>query len=289
MPPRPRRLLAAAIIAAAGVAATATPAHANDPAVDTTRYVALGDSFVSGPLVPDLTGNPLGCLRSTGNYPSLLADDLGIDEFVDVSCSGAETEDMFAPQSTLIGTNDPQLDAVTAETTLVTITIGGNDLGFAGILVDCVTKGALNPLGSPCKDDYTADGDELRDRIADTAPKVDDVLAAVTERAPTATVALVGYPAILPETNGCWPKVTIARGDIGYLDGIEQELNAMLADAAAAHGVTYVDTFQRGHDVCQDESTRWIEAIIPTQWAAPVHPNALGMSAMADMVADALT
>ncbi|GAA4923493.1 GDSL-like lipase/acylhydrolase family protein [Stackebrandtia albiflava] len=281
MSPRLRGLVAALTVAAMSLPVSAGTAHAADP----SRYVALGDSFVAGPVIPDQGGSPLGCLRSDRNYPSLLAERVGAGEFVDVSCTGAQTEDMFAPQTTTLGTNPAQLDAVTADTTLVTVGIGGNDVGFADIMINCIKKGALNPLGNPCERQYTGTGvDELRQRIADTADDIAAVFAAIRERAPGATVLAVGYPAILPESRGCWPKVTLARGDVAYLDGVEQALNTTIADLAADHGVQYVDVFTRGHDVCQDEDVRWIEGVVPTQPAAPIHPNAKGMAAVAGMV-----
>lgn len=269
-----RRTLAVLATAAVSVGVLSTPAEA----ADASRYVALGDSFTAGPLLSVPVGSPLGCLRSNNNYPSLVAEALDADEFVDVSCSGATTEDMFNAQSTTLGTNDPQLDALDADTTLVSLGIGGNDVGFVSILVDCLKKGALNPFGSPCQDYY---GDELSQRIADTVPDLNAVLAEIGNRAPNAEVVVVGYPAIFPETGGCWPKLAIGSGDIPYLDGVEQELNAALADAAAANGATYVSTYERGHDVCQQKEDRWVEGIIPTQWAAPAHPNAAGMEGAA--------
>lgn len=282
-----RRTLAVLALGAVSIGVLSTPAHASE----NSKYVALGDSFTAGPLIPDQVGSPLGCLRSNQNYPSLVAEGLGVDEFVDVSCSGATTEDMFAPQSTYLGTNNPQLDALTDDTTLVSLGIGGNDIGFVSILVDCLKKGALNPFGSPCQDAYTDPGtgtDQLKQRVADNTPKFAEVLAAIAERAPNAQVVVVGYPAIMPESGGCWPKLAIGRGDVPYLDSVEQELNAALAQTASDFGATYVDTYDRGHDVCADRDDRWVEGIIPTQWAAPVHPNAEGMAALAESTLESI-
>ena len=90
--------------------------------------------------------------------------------------------------------------------------------------------------------------------MAQTGPKVASVLTAIRQRAPHARILLVGYPDILPARgNGCWPEVTVARGDVPYLRGMENRLNAMLAATAAAHGVTFVNTYAAsvGHDACQ--------------------------------------
>jgi hypothetical protein len=117
------------------------------------------------------------------------------------------------------------------------------------------------------------------------------VLAAIDERSPDARVLLVGYPAILPDEGpGCFPVVPYSPGDVAYLRGVEKALNAMLADQAAAAGVEFVDTYTPsiGHDVCQLPGTKWVEGLVPTAPAAPVHPNALGMAEIGAVVADAL-
>ncbi|ADD44150.1 SGNH/GDSL hydrolase family protein [Stackebrandtia nassauensis] len=290
--PNLRRILAVSTVAAAAVALLSTPAHA----VDTSRYVALGDSFTSGPLNTLPVGEPIGCFRSGKNYPSVVSEQLDVAEFTDVSCGGATTEHMLNPQNTPIGTNNPQLDALSADTTLVTLGIGGNDIGFGfgEIILACVSGGALDPFGTPCQDKYVNDGkDELRERIAATRSKVDAVLDQIATRSPEATVVVVGYPAVLPAEKGCWPKVTIAKKDVPYLDSVQQDLNAMLGEAASAAGALYAVNYERGHDVCSDRSDRWVEGIIPTKPAAPVHPNADGSAAMAgpviDLVGDGVT
>lgn len=257
-------LVALALLCAAATAATG-------------RYVALGDSYTAGPLIPNQSLSPLGCLRSDHNYPHLVQPGLTTATFTDISCSGATTDDMFAAQSTSAGTNPPQLDALTADTRVVTLGIGGNDIGFTSIIENCVR---VNPF-DPCKDDYVhGSTDDISVRIAATAPKVDATIAAIHARSPSAKVHVVGYPVILPASGyGCWPTVPITPTDVPYLRSKEIELNAMLAARAAAGGAFYVDTYTSsvGHDVCKGTGTKWVEGLIPTSPAAPVHPNALGM------------
>jgi len=207
-------------------------AHAAPP---TGRYVALGDSYTSGPLIP--TQVDLNCVRSNRNYPAVTASTIGSSSFVDVSCGGATTNDILNPGSGQLGiTVPPQIAAVTAATALVTVGIGGNDIGFSDIITTCAQDSLDNPFGTPCKNRYTAGGtDQLQARIAATAPKVANVLRAVRAAAPNARVLVVGYPAILPDTGyGCWPTVPIAFGDVPYLRGVEKSLNAMLANTAAS-------------------------------------------------------
>jgi lysophospholipase L1-like esterase len=170
----------------------------------------------------------------------------------------------------------------------VTLQVGGNDIGFADIIITCTGLSLSSPLGSPCKNRYTAGGtDQLAQLINATGPKVAAVLAAIHRRAPHALVLLAGYPDIQPATGqGCWPLVPIAHGDVPYLRGVENELNAMLAGEAAANGATFVDTYSDsiGHDFCRRPGVKWVEGLVPTSPAAPVHPNALGEAAMAQQV-----
>lgn len=281
---RRRRLLTTTVgLVVALVAATGLTAC--EPPPDT--YVALGDSFVAGPLIPGQRNDPAGCMRSNRNYPSLISGNLATTEFVDVSCSGARTRDLHAPQDVNPGpANAPQLDALDRQTKVVTLGIGGNDIGFSDIVVTCATS---LPLSGGCRSTYVRNGhDELRQRIADTAPAIDSALAEIKTRAPRASVFVVGYPTVVPETgHGCYPVVPVLPGDVPYLRGVVKDLNAMLRDRAAAAGATYVDvaTPSIGHDVCQLPGRKWIEGLVPTSLAAPIHPNSIGMRGMATPVA----
>jgi len=247
-------------------------------AAGAVRYVALGDSFVAGPLIPDpQPGSPPGCLRSTHNYPSLVAAKLKIADFADVSCSGAQTGDV----------TKKQLGALTPKTTLVTLGIGGNDIGYGNIAVSCGELGLFNPFGAPCAKKYGATVDR---RISATAPKVGRILAAIHSRAPLAKVLVVGYLRLLPSGRGCWPRVPLGPADTAYVDAEERKLNRMLADQARAAKVTFIDTYKGGdgHDVCAAEPQRWVEGVVPQSPAAPMHPNARGMRVVAARVLAAL-
>lgn len=276
------------VLAACLVAALAQPAAAADP----SYYVALGDSYTSGPGIPTQTPESGGCGRSDHNYPHLVAAELAGARFTDVSCGSATTAHMGEPQPMPGGlTNGPQLDALSAEVDLVTLGIGGNDIGFGEIIVTCASRSLLLPVTAPCRQHYTRHSDELGDRIAATAPKVAAVLAAIRERAPAARILVVGYPVILPAAGpGCWPLVPIAVGDVAWLRSVQGRLNAMLADQAATAGATFVDTYSSsvGHDVCRLPGRKWVEGFVPTAPASPVHPNALGMANTARQVLTAL-
>lgn len=258
--------LAAALAALSVLAASASAAS----------YVSLGDSYAAGPFIPNPV-LPLGCLKSDHNYPHLAAP--GIGPLKDPSCSGAKTDDMANPQSIEIdGPNPPQFNSLEAGTEVVSLTIGGNDIGFSEIAQSCIT---LNPFSSPCKDKYDSGGkDHVAERIAATAPKVAAVLQGIHARSPKARIYVLNYPAIFPETgSGCWPQMPVSFKDAPYLRSKEQELNAMIATQAANNGATLVGWYAAsiGHDACKSSSVRWVEPLVPENPAAPIHPNLRGM------------
>jgi lysophospholipase L1-like esterase len=257
------------------------------------NYVALGDSYTAGPVILNQRTDYPGCLRSDHNYPALIAPFVDQPEFRDASCSGAQTKDMTEAQDvTPDPDNPPQLDRLDADTQVVTLGIGGNDIGFVEIIENC---GTPTPTGTPCQDRYVVNGtDQISARITATAPKVAAVLREIHARSPQAAVYVVGYPAILPESGpGCWPTMPLAPDDVPFLRAKEKELNAMLATqaAAATANVVYVDTYTPsiGHDACQLPTVRWVEPLTPVNPAAPVHPNAAGMEGMAQAVRAAMT
>jgi len=265
-----------AVVAALGAVASSAAAAPN--------YVSLGDSYTAGPLIPNQIP-PLGCLKSDRNYPHLAAPSIGLP-LRDPSCSGAETVDMTQPQSVTGGSNPPQFDSLAADTRVVTLGIGGNDIGFTEIVENCASA---SPFGHPCRDRYVVNGrDEISARIQATTPKVGGVLQGIHARAPSARVFVVNYLPVLPETGiGCWPQMPIAWADVDYLRSKQRELNAMLATQAAGNGAQLIDAYSAGigHDACKLPTVRWVEPIVPTTAAAPVHPNLRGMQGTAVKVA----
>ena len=259
------------------------------PASAATEYVSLGDSYAAGPLIP-LQIPPFGCLKSSNNYAHLAARQLGL-ALSDPSCSGAETEDMTNPQNVdPDGPNPPQFDSLTRRTRIVTIQIGGNDIGFSSIARDCTST---TNEGTPCQDRYVHDGrDEISERIEATAPLVAAVIQGIHARSPRARVLFVNYAAILPDSGpGCWPQMPITDGDVPYVRAKQKELNAMVAAQAAANGAELIDwyTASIGHDACQPPVIRWVEPVVPVNAAAPVHPNLGGMMGASDLLVAALS
>lgn len=276
--------LAAATLAAAGTATlglAAAPAQATG--ADPLDYVALGDSFsaASGVLPLDLTA-PLLCARSTANYPHVVAKRTGA-RLTDVTCGGAQTKDFAGSQYPGVA---PQLDAVKADTDVVTLTIGGNDNNtFISAILACGSAGVLSGgKGSPCKD---ANGDKFTKEIdANTYPALKTALRAVKAKAPNARVGILGYPWIVPAKAdpSCFAKMPVATGDVPYLRDLQAHLNKAVQRAASETGATFVDmaAASDGHDACKPVGTRWIEPVLFGSNFVPVHPNALGEARMAD-------
>jgi lysophospholipase L1-like esterase len=259
-------------------------------------YVALGDSFTSGPAIPTQRGPtttppaPTACLRSSANYPSLTARALGL-HLVDASCGGATTDDFDRPQGAGI---PAQLSALQRTTALVTVGIGGNDLGFSTIASNCASYTPWGPtrVGWSCRDHYAPGGvDQLAATVAQVGGKVATVLAEIRDRSPGATVFVIGYPDIVPPTGpGCWPNLPFRAGDLEFLRGIEADLNTALADAAAGAGDRFVDmaTPSETHSACSAEGVRWVEGVLHSSGSYPLHPDASGMVGMAGVLEGAM-
>ncbi|MGY0020791.1 SGNH/GDSL hydrolase family protein [Streptomyces sp. cg35] len=281
-----KRLAAVAVATGAAGLGLTVPAQATPQPLP---YVALGDSYsaASGVLPLDPSASLL-CARSTANYPHVIAERTGA-ALKDVTCGGAQTKDFAGSQYPGVA---PQLDALGADTRLVTMTIGGNDNNtFISTILACASAGIASAgQGHPCKSLY---GDKFGDDIdTKTYPAVKAALQAVRNKAPQARVAILGYPWIMPAKAqaGCFVKMPIASGDVPYVRDIQIHLNSAVQRAAAETGATYVDLSRasEGHDACQATGKRWVEPALFGTNFVPVHPNALGESAMADLTIDAL-
>ncbi|MDJ0393690.1 SGNH/GDSL hydrolase family protein [Rhodococcus sp. G-MC3] len=287
------KLLALIAVATAVVGCSARPVSdetgQEDQPAPALDYVALGDSGASGPLIPKATGPP-GCLQSDSNYPHVLAGLIGAASFTDVSCSGARSENVVTePQSTNNGPIPVQLDAVSADTDLVTITIGGNDVDLVSTARGCVNL-SPEPNGSSCADALTEGGaDVIGDAIVAAAPGWGAVLDAIAERAPNADVVVVGYGTYV-RPGGCYGTQPVWARDADYLQASVDRMNEALAEQAQQHGAAFVDVrpVSVGHDACAAPDERYLEGVVPANPAAPLHPNAAGMAAFAQVVADSL-
>lgn len=262
--------------------------EADGPVID--KYVALGDSFTAAPLVPT-TDLADGCFRSDRNYPALVADRLDIDELVDVSCSGAETGDLTGRQETVRDASvPPQLKALDRDTDLVTLGIGGNDFGlFHTLVATCSNLRRQDPTGSPCADELEDRGVDLVARTEDISTRVEAAVQQVKQRAPEATVVLVGYLRLAPEDGRCG-DLPFAEEDYAFGERVSRALNAALERAARRTHVGFVDMHEasEGHDICSDEP--WVNGHETLQGEAlAYHPFAEGMEAVADELVEALS
>src|SRR4051794_24552907 len=281
---KPVRRIAACVLAAVVFVLLGAPSSS---AAGPLRYVALGDSYsaASGVLPPDPTAPP-ECLRSVRNYPHLIAAASGA-QLTDVTCGGADPSDFATAQYPGVA---PQLDALSRDTQLVTMTIGGNDSGvFINSILQCGAAG-LSTLGqgSPCKDRY---GSSFTDTVRSTTyPALVQALRSVRAASPRAEVAILGYPWIVPTSGGCFDRMPIATGDVPYLRDLQATLNDAVARAAEGTGGPFVALggVSAGHDACQPIGVRWIEPVLQGTNAVIVHPNALGEAGMAAQAREVL-
>lgn len=282
------------------VGAVACTPSVSGPRADATgpfRYVSLGDSYVSGPLLPEPYGDPIDCGRSRTNWPAQVARAIDAREFVDASCGSAKSIHMTEVQDAPLGSKTPpQFDALNAETDLVTVGIGGNDVGFDGIAKGCINLLPFPlgdaPWGRPCIQKHVfGSWDKTSWKIEQARPKVEGVLQGIQERAPSARVILVGYPVAFPDSGvGCWPQVPILDVDVRYLRDKYREMNRMLADVATAQGVEFVDAYTPsiGHDICQPYPNAWVNTINIDPPGLPLHPNIYSHNRTAQAVVEAI-
>lgn len=294
---RRRGLLAGATVLALAVTTATwvtTPATAFADGDITEEYVALGDSFAAGPLIlPQEELDP--CFRSTVDYAHVLARSLGVKTFRDVTCSGATTANILdTPQKAILPglpAKPPQLDALTSRTTLVTVTIGANDIGLAGIALSCFNA-LPPPIGTSCKATQTAGGVDRGARAVDSvAGRLGDTLDAIHDRSPDARVIITSYARYLPY-NGCYPEQPVWPEDANYIQGLVNRLGDVTARVADDHDAEYVDFIGpgAGHDGC-NLTANWANILVPgtTLGIVPIHPTALGERNFARILSHHLT
>ncbi|HYZ69399.1 MAG TPA: SGNH/GDSL hydrolase family protein [Mycobacterium sp.] len=245
------------------------------------RYVALGSSMAAGPgIQPGVRGAPFRAGRSARNYPHLVAQMLGLD-LVDVTYSGATTANLLTdPQHGAA----PQVDALDGTESLVTVTIGGNDVGYVPLLVVAglpriirrlpLVGAALRPMLDPT----------ARDRaLVDVAESLKEVGRTLRQRAPRAKVLFVDYLALLPPT-GAAPPLSDAHAALGRR--VADTLERLIAEAAADTGCEWVRAAEasREHHAWSAEPWTTKPGLPFPGRPAPLHPNAAGMRAVADLV-----
>ena len=251
------------------------------------QYVALGDSYTSAPYVGKPVG-PQGCLRTDANYPHLLAKKADL-ELTDASCGGATTGDLQNAQDLVghDGTVPAQLDAVSASTDLVTLSIGGNEGRMFGALVStCVGLAQSQPDGAPCTKYAEADPEAYERRYAEIRSAIEQAVAQIVARAPGVRVIVVGYPGVFPERGTC-DRLPLATGDYPLARDVLQRLVKAQQAAAEKADVEFVDVrpATKGHDICSDDP--WVAGITTEKGraGAPYHPYREEQQAVADVLA----
>jgi lysophospholipase L1-like esterase len=246
------------------------------------RYVALGSSMAAGPgIQPRVPGSPRAAGRSARNYPHLVAAALGLD-LVDVTYSGATTGHLLSERQRGAA---PQIDALDGTEDLVTITIGGNDIGYVPMLFAAGLPGvvrAVPVLGNKIRD--LLDPVARRAALEEVAASLVEVGRTVRQRAPRATVLFVDYLTLLPPAGSARP---LSDHDATLGRHLAAELERLTAEAATATGcgvVTAGAASREHHAWSADPWTTRFGWPVPRR-PAPLHPNAAGMHAVAELVA----
>ena len=280
---RYRTVLAA--VAAVAVAATACAQPPERPTIaPDAHYAALGSSFAAGPGLGSPTPN--GCLRSTANYASVVATTLKL-RLTDVSCAGATVDNVLStPQETEEGEQrPPQIAAVTRDTRLVTITIGGNDIDYAATLelLGCGDTGACPSDG--------VDVDVVRTKTDALSGRLVSTINAIRTAAPQAEVLLVTYPQIVPADGTTCPALALTTEHAQVVAAMGAGLDAAFRNAAATTHIRLIDVYAASADHTACARDPWVAG-----WIAPgdpadryaYHPTAAGMKAVADLVVAAV-
>jgi lysophospholipase L1-like esterase len=283
-------LISIGLTVAIGIGSFATRADRTTPEpsasapdhVDGPAYVAIGDSFTAGGAIGELQPGTGGCLRSTRNYPSLVARSLDY-VLTDVSCFGATTRDVLRGE----GDVPAQVSAIDAKTSLVTVSIGGNDFGiYTSLLLTCMRTSKPDLPGAPCR---TALASRLANETSSIAARVGDVLDAVRKRAPKAKLLVTTYVRLMPPDGTC-SAIPFSAADIAWFGRVEKTLADAMTTAARNRELPVIDMYSRsrGHDVCAGPKA-WVNGPRPKDRDGILfHPNGAGEKAVAEAVKDEL-
>jgi lysophospholipase L1-like esterase len=246
-------------------------------------YVALGSSFAAGAGLGKLEeGSPLLCARSINGYPQQLARMLRLS-IVDMSCGGAVTKNLPKSGQFFQG---PQIRTITPETRLVTITAGGNDIGYIGDLSLLAGRKDKTLFGwlvrSTWKGPKTAEGRDW----AGLEAELTATLKAIHEKAPDAKVVVATYPTILPPGGTC-ARLGLTAGEAALMRNVGDRLAATTRAAAQKGGAGVVDMNALGtaHHACSQ--TPWVRGWTNAS-GAPFHPTLAGAEATARAVSEAV-
>ncbi len=252
-------------------------------AQDIESYVSLGDSYTSG--VGQVPEADRACYRSAVNYPSLVAKDLGFDNFVDASCGGATSDNLRTVQKTPKGTNNPQLDSIPPDADLVTLGLGMNNGGFSRlVLYSCLkANGGVSPGCGPFLQQPQA---QLDRAVAVMGNTIRTDIRDIRRKAAKARIVLVGYPRILPDDATCPAVLAVPDAAAVKIRYTMKKVNEVLMEAARSASADYIDTWSasRGHEVCSAQP--WVNGNgYKIGRAVPLHPYEAYHTAVAEKLA----
>jgi lysophospholipase L1-like esterase len=264
-----RRSIGVALTLAMAFATAPAPA----PALGAPQYVAMGSSYASGPgILPIVPGSPLRCARSAENYAHVLARLRGLS-LLDVTCSGATTVDLLHPGQFSL---PAQLTAVTSETRLITVTIGGNDVYLMANLRGLSCDRRLLPGVCTVKPDA-----EVEARFAHLAESLRQVVEGARSRSPNVQIIFVNYFTVLPQHGTC-TRVGLTPEAADHMRGIEARLAAITRQVATQTGAGLMDvaSLSRTHDACSKDP--WVLGARQEEGTMipPFHPTAAAMTAV---------
>ena len=247
-------------------------------------YVAMGSSFAAGAGLGKLEkGSPLLCARSINGYPQQLARMRGL-AIVDMSCGGAVTRHMLRGGQYFQG---PQIRTITAQTRLVTITAGGNDIGYIGDLSLLAMRKAHTPWGWLVRSLWKGPKTPDQRDFAGVQNELLATLKAVHARAPKAVVVVATYPAILPPSGTCL-QLGLTAPEAAAMRQVGDQLAAATRTAAEQGGAILVDMNALGVDHHACSATPWTHGWI-NAGAAPFHPTLAGAAATAEAISEVVT
>jgi len=254
----------------------ATAAFSQGAPAPGSKYVALGSSFAAGPGVATQLGT---CGRSDHNYSHLVAAELGLT-LTDVSCNGATIPNIVNSTQRDAA---PQIDSVSRDTALVTVTIGGNDIRFTSSTFACAGKAPA--------DNCTANLDQAAiSAAAEQLPaRLEAMLDAIHAKAPQAIVVLVAYPRVFPADAIDCRELELSSNDTVYLAALGRKLEAAFVSATASQRNLIADAYvlADGHGPCA-ASERWINGANVADTGIRYHPTSEGHIEMARLVLAAL-
>lgn len=254
------------------------------PRASPSYYVALGDSRASVANWTAIFSD--GCARGPDSYPLLAAAQLGVSVTTRV-CGGATTANVTTvPQLTLFGFQPPQADALSPQTQLVTLSIGGNDIDWWSLISACFTP--LFGADAGCRTNASV-ASRIDAALAGLAPTLDSTLQVVQSRAPSARLFVVGHGGYYG-LKGCQGQANMSDGDAIFVSRFFTRFNEVLRASAQRAQSTYVDIAGPavGHDSCASDGQRWFQGNSFSTEGQSRHPTSLGRRAMADLVVAAV-